>query len=166
MCIRDSYEAVIESEHPITEAVQIYDTPGNLFTLEPSKDVLHYDQEHFLSIADGFILVYDITSRSSFDLAITLKHMIGMRHKETPVVVVGNKYDLDGIRDVDVTVSTQWAKTNGVHLYETSVLDRESLREPFTYITWCMANPDKYKMSSFPQISKTQTKILKAISEK
>ena len=32
---------------------------------------------------------------------------------QTPVVVVGNKYDLDGIRDVDVTVSTQWAKTNG-----------------------------------------------------
>ena len=26
----DIYEAVIESEHPITEAVQIYDTPGNV----------------------------------------------------------------------------------------------------------------------------------------
>ena len=29
------------------------------------------------------------------------------------MVVIGNKYDLDGIRDVDVNVSTQWAKTNG-----------------------------------------------------
>lgn len=32
---------------------------------------------------------------------------------QCPVVVIGNKYDLDGIRDVDISFSTQWAKTNG-----------------------------------------------------
>lgn len=74
------------------------------------------------------------------------------------MVVIGNKYDLDGIRDVSLATALDWAKTDGgtekyklyhflklflvtAHLYETSVLDRDSLREPFTFITWCMANP-------------------------
>lgn len=36
-----------------------------------------------------------------------------------------------------------------VKLYETSLLDRESLKEPFTYITWCVANPGKLVIIRF-----------------
>ena len=74
-----------------------------------------------------------------------------------PIVLVGNKYDLNGIRDVDANQVQLWAqplnsesltvllfcnnKNCSVRSFETSVQSRDSLREPFTYIAWSMANP-------------------------
>ncbi|XP_011405348.1 PREDICTED: NF-kappa-B inhibitor-interacting Ras-like protein 1 isoform X2 [Amphimedon queenslandica] len=144
--IGDIYEAVIETEPGVEEAIQLYDTPGNLFSSERSRDV-SYDQEHYLSIGDGIVLVYDIASKSSFEVLKLIRHKISLKHKEFPVVAIGNKYDLDGIRQVKMDTALDWAKTEGVQLYETSVLDRDSLKEPFSCIAWVMSNPDKVKVS-------------------
>jgi hypothetical protein len=133
---------VIVTEGGNEEAIQIYDTPGRLFSLDNIKEMT-YDQEHYLSIGDGFLLVYDITSKASFDLVKVLRQRIILRYKEVPVIIVGNKYDLDGIRQVTFEKAMEWARHFGINIYETSVLDRDSLRDPFTYITWSMANPGK-----------------------
>jgi signal recognition particle receptor subunit beta len=134
---------VIVTEGGNEEAIQIYDTPGRLFSLDNIKEMT-YDQEHYLSIGDGFLLVYDITSKASFDLVKVLRQRIILRYKEVPVIIVGNKYDLDGIRQVTFEKAMEWARHFGINIYETSVLDRDSLRDPFTYITWSMANPGTY----------------------
>lgn len=40
------------------------------------------DQEHYLLLADGFVLVYEITSRASFDLVVSIKQKISSKNKE------------------------------------------------------------------------------------
>ncbi len=34
-----------------------------------------------------------------------------------------------------------WARAHGIRAYEVSVLDRDSLKEPFSYVAWRMSNP-------------------------
>ena len=34
-----------------------------------------------------------------------------------------------------------WARQHGIRAYETTVLDREGLKDPFCYIAWRMSNP-------------------------
>ena len=40
------------------------------------------EQDHYLSIADGLILVYEITSKASFDLLSVIKQKISTKNKE------------------------------------------------------------------------------------
>ena len=58
-----------------------------------------------------------------------------------PIVVLGNKRDLNAIREVPENKTQQWARSHGVKPYEVTVLDRDSLKDPFSYIAWRMANP-------------------------
>lgn len=40
------------------------------------------DQDHYLLLADGFVLVYEITSKASFDLITTIRQKISSKNKE------------------------------------------------------------------------------------
>lgn len=40
------------------------------------------DQDHYLLLADGFVLVYEITSKASFDMVVTIKQKITSKNKE------------------------------------------------------------------------------------
>lgn len=40
------------------------------------------DQDHYFLLADGFVLVYEITSKASFDLVVTIKQKITSKNKE------------------------------------------------------------------------------------
>lgn len=52
-----------------------------------SKTLHVEDQEHYLLLADGFILVYEITSKASFDLIVSIKQKIASKNKEVCTVV-------------------------------------------------------------------------------
>lgn len=57
------------------------------------------------------------------------------------MVVVGNK--LDCVRAVERETATAWARSQGIRLYEVTVMNRDSLKEPFCYVAWRMANPGR-----------------------
>jgi NF-kappa-B inhibitor-interacting Ras-like protein len=135
----DVYEATIETEKGPSEKLHIFDTPGSLFT-EGDND---YEQEHFLSIADGYILVYEITSKLSYDLVVSLRQKIATKNKDAPIVILANKRDLNAIREVDTGKASQLCKAHGVKFYEVTVLDRDGLKEPMCYMAWRMANPGR-----------------------
>ena len=40
------------------------------------------EQDHYLHIADGFMLVYEITSKASFDLVMAVRQKISSRSKD------------------------------------------------------------------------------------
>ena len=46
------------------------------------------EQEHYLHIADGFIMVYEITSRTSYDLVTSIHRRIVSKNKEASVCVL------------------------------------------------------------------------------
>lgn len=61
-------------------------------------------REHYMLDGEGFLLVYSVTERDSFDLTATFHAQI-LRVKDTetvPIVLVGNKSDLEHGRTVDM----------------------------------------------------------------
>ena len=59
-------------------------------------------REQYMRTGEGFLLVYSITSRQSFEEITTFQQQI-LRVKDKdyfPMVVVGNKCDLEGAREV------------------------------------------------------------------
>jgi len=83
-------------------------------------------QDQWMREGNGFLLVYSITSRSSFDDITTFKDKI-LRAKDVesvPIVLVGNKCDLDGQRQVPVAEGQALAKRWGCKFLETSAKER------------------------------------------
>jgi Ras family len=61
-------------------------------------------REHYMLDGEGFLLVYSVTERDSFNLIGTFHEQI-LRVKDTetvPIVLVGNKSDLEHHRAVDM----------------------------------------------------------------
>jgi GTPase KRas protein len=61
-------------------------------------------REHYMRDGEGFLLVYSVTERDSFSLISTYHEQI-LRVKDTrsvPIVLVGNKSDLEYDRTVDM----------------------------------------------------------------
>lgn len=59
-------------------------------------------REQYMRTGEGFLLVYSITSRQSYEEIMTFQQQI-LRVKDKdyfPIIVVGNKCDLEGERQV------------------------------------------------------------------
>lgn len=82
---------------------------------------------------EGFLCVYSITSRSSFDEAISYyKQIVRVKDREDPpVVIVGNKCDLEDKREVSKEEGQNLAKGFNCKFIETSARGRTNVDEAF-----------------------------------
>src|SRR3990167_1346142 len=97
-------------------------------------------QEEYSSMSDsyirtgqGFLCVYAITSHISFDEITTFREQI-LRAKDAddvPMILVGNKCDLEEERDVTTVEGQDLAKTFGCPFFETSAKERINVEESF-----------------------------------
>ena len=76
--------------------------------------------------------MFSLTSRLSFEEASALREkiVIAKDNDHVPMVLVGNKSDLDG-REVSAAEAQQLAKAWGVPYFETSALKRINVVEAF-----------------------------------
>jgi len=100
--IGSDFKCSIQTDGDYTLTLQFWDTAGQE----------RYDQlsKSFLRGPDGVFLIYDVTSQRSFD---KLQHWLSIVRYDTsylPVVLVGNKIDLD--RVVTTASASQWAEAN------------------------------------------------------
>jgi len=103
---------------------QIWDTAG---------------QERFRSVtrsyyrgAAGCILVYDITSRDSYNHLVTwLSDARALATPELVIVLVGNKTDLQEDREVTFLEASRFAQENDLMFIETSAKTGENVEEVF-----------------------------------
>lgn len=91
--ITDSYrkQCVIDEEVALLD---VLDTAG--------QEEYSAMREQYMRTGEGFLLVYSITSRQSFEEIMTFQQQI-LRVKDKdyfPIIVVGNKCDLEGERQV------------------------------------------------------------------
>lgn len=85
-------------------------------------------REQWIRQNDLFVIVYDVTRRSSFEATEKLFHeIVDVKHKLEAsgfsprlIILVGNKSDLDGRRLVGTTEGHQLAKKLGCGFLETS----------------------------------------------
>jgi len=111
--IEDSYrkELVVDDE---TAMLDILDTAG--------QEEFSSMQDQWMRDGKGFLLVYNITSRPTFDEVSVLHDKI-LRTKEqskVPIVLVGNKCDLKDERQVEYTEGAELAKQWGCAFFEAS----------------------------------------------
>jgi small GTP-binding protein len=141
----------IELENGKKVNVKFYDTSG--------QERFHSISANFIKRADGVILMYDINNRESFDtIFIWLKDIFNNKERDFPVILVGNKCDLEDERKVTKEEGENFANKLNVKFYETSNKDginiEESSRELINLVLSRM--PDYIK-----QIQPTNLKLSK-----
>ncbi|CDH53233.1 ras-like protein [Lichtheimia corymbifera JMRC:FSU:9682] len=122
--IEDSYrkQCVIDNE---TALLDVLDTAG--------QEEYSAMREQYMRNGEGFLLVYSITSRMSFDEILTFYQQI-CRVKDRdhfPMVLVANKCDLEAERQVSSQEGRDLARRFGCQFLETSAKQRIRVDESF-----------------------------------
>jgi GTPase KRas protein len=117
----DEYDPTIEDSY--RKQVVIDDTPVLLDILDTAgQEEFSSMQDQWIRDGQGFLLVYNIISRPTFDEVSVLHDKI-LRSKDAtkvPVVLVGNKCDLKDERQVEYTEGQDLAKQWGAPFFEAS----------------------------------------------
>lgn len=122
--IEDSYrkQVVIDNE---VQVLDILDTAG--------QEEYSAMREQYMRTGEGFLLVYSITSETSFEELMTYYQQI-QRVKDSdyvPIVIVGNKSDLEDERQVSYEDGMKLAKQLNSPFMETSAKQNINVEEAF-----------------------------------
>lgn len=110
-------------------------------------------REQYMRAGEGFLLVYSIVSRSSF-LEIQAFHQQILRVKDRdwfPVVLVGNKQDMEAQRAVSMADGKELALSFGCHFLETSARYRINVDEAFYALVRTIRDENKVKIGEKEQ---------------
>ena len=120
---------LVRTEDGKTIMVQLWDTAGE----ERFRAVTHayYRNVH------GALVVFDITQRASFDHALSIwlpelrQHTAHSPTAPVPIMLVGNKSDLERQREVPVSMAAKAAEQHGLAFIETSALQASNVEKAF-----------------------------------
>eukprot|EP00004_Rigifila_ramosa_P009674 TRINITY_DN212_c0_g3_i1.p1 TRINITY_DN212_c0_g3~~TRINITY_DN212_c0_g3_i1.p1 ORF type:complete len:192 (-),score=49.61 TRINITY_DN212_c0_g3_i1:163-738(-) len=123
--IEDSYrkQVVIDERAYVLD---ILDTAG--------QEELSATQDQWYRVGNGFLLVYSITDRHSFQTLTPYwnKLLLAQNAETVPLVLVGNKCDLESDRQVSTQEGKDLAKTfGGCPHIETSAKERRNIDQVF-----------------------------------
>ena len=83
--------------------------------------------DEWIKTADGFLLLFAINDKESFEALKGKISRIKKNNKDKiPLILVGNKCDLDNKREIDKKEAVEFAKSIGAKYYETSALTDEN----------------------------------------
>jgi len=122
--IEDSYRKQVTIDDEVC-LLDILDTAG--------QEEYSAMRDQYMRTGEGFLLVFAITSRSSFDELNTFKEQI-LRVKDknnVPMVICGNKCDLEEERQVSTQEGQDQGKSYGCPFLETSAKARINVEESF-----------------------------------
>ena len=90
----------------------------------------------WISIGDGFLLVFAINDRDSFEVLKSRHDMIikGKHGANCPIILVGNKKDLENERKISYDEGKNLADLWGIEYIETSVKNNLNCNEVFERI--------------------------------
>ncbi|KAJ2890141.1 RAS1 protein [Coemansia aciculifera] len=122
--IEDSYrkQCTIDNE---TAMLDVLDTAG--------QEEYSAMREQYMRTGEGFLLVYSITSRNSFEEMPTFQQQI-LRVKDRdyfPMIVCGNKSDLEHERQVSAVEGQDIAASFGCPFLETSAKTKTNVEDAF-----------------------------------
>ena len=125
--IEDSYrkQATIDDR---SCKMEILDTAG--------QEEFSSMQDQWIRSGNGFLLVYSIVSQGTFEKIATFRNKILRIHESTaeediPIVIAGNKCDLESQRQVETSVAQAQAQKWKCGYFETSAKDRVNNEECF-----------------------------------
>ena len=138
--IEDSYSIPAKIDD-IQCQLEILDTAG--------QDDYQTMLDTWINSADGFILVYSIDNKESFESTKTRFDRITKlkEGQKVSIVVVGNKCDLEDKRQVTKEEVESYCKTNKINFLEASALNTINVKESFLCVARGLLQinfPEKY----------------------
>ncbi|KAI8911728.1 small G-protein Ras2, partial [Gorgonomyces haynaldii] len=128
----ETYDPTIEDSY--RKQVVIDDSPCILEILDTAgQEEYTALRDQWIRDGEGFVLVYSITSKSTFDRVDRFKDQI-LRVKDTnsaPMVLVGNKCDRNQDREVSKEQGTNLAKQLGCEFLEASAKTALNVEKAF-----------------------------------
>lgn len=122
-------------EDSFEQQCRIDDEPAHLDILDTAGQTeFTAMREQYMRNGEGFILCFSLTDRRSFDELVTYKHLINRVRagEEMPIIVVGNKCDLEQKRQVKYEEGLALSRQlGGGKYYETSAYLRKCVDEVF-----------------------------------
>ncbi len=104
--------------------LQVWDTSG--------QERFHCITQSYYRSAEGLVLIYDVTSRESFESCSRWMEAISAHcSPDLRMVLVGNKSDLVGSRRVSLEEGQNLARTLKVHFLETSAKTGDNSKQVF-----------------------------------
>jgi len=105
--------------------VQIWDTAG--------QERYHAITSAYYRGTNGAIVVYDVTNKNSLknSIEIWLSTLKKVTNKEVPVMLLGNKNDLEEERKVNFSEGKEKAISENLGFYETSALTGDNISKAF-----------------------------------
>ena len=119
------------------------------YTDTSGQEKFHSLASNFIKKTDGIILMYDITNRESFDtISNWWDDILNNKEKDFPVILVGNKCDLENERMVQKEEGENIAKEYNVKFYETSNKDGINIEESSRELIRMVLNYNSNDISS------------------
>jgi len=141
--IEDSYrkQCVIDDEVALLD---VLDTAG--------QEEYGAMREQYMRTGEGFLLVYSITSRNSFEEISTFhQQILRVKDKDTfPVILIANKCDLEYERQVGMNEGRDLAKHLGCRFIETSAKQRINVDEAFSNLVREIRKHNKEQQTGRP----------------
>ena len=105
--------------------LEILDTPGN--------EQLILNMDSLISSSEGFLLVFAINDKESFTWLKGKHDLIlkGKQETKCPILLVGNKQDLENYRQVTYDDAKAQADSWGIEYIETSAITGLNCKEAF-----------------------------------
>jgi len=122
--IEDSYRKQVHIANE-TCILDILDTAG--------QEEYSAMRDQYMRSGQGFLCVYAITSRASFEEVVVLREQL-LRIKDydnVPMIIIGNKCDLEDSRQVTYNEGSSLAKSFGCPFFEASAKERINVEESF-----------------------------------
>ena len=140
--------------------LQIWDTAG-----QERYKVL---AKNYYKNSDGFIIVYDITDKKSFNnVANWITQIKDSASENVKCVLLGNKCDLEELRQVDINQGKDLANNYHLKFYETSAQKGNNIQKVFTDLVKGFLNDDNFvNDSERSSISTEQRNLRRARNQK
>ena len=91
-------------------------------------------REIYLQNSEGFVIVYNITSGTSFkEVDDVLESIKRAKGDGQPIMLVGNKCDLEDKREVETAVGESKAQSYGAHFMEVSAKENVNIEKVFFF---------------------------------
>lgn len=151
----ESYYPTIENQFSKTisyknqeYAIEILDTAG--------QDEFSIMNEKHLIGLHGYLLVYSVTSRQSFELIDVIRDKIlnSIGSDTIPMVLIGNKCDLNFQRQVEVSEGEELARKFKCKFLETSVCDNINVKNSFEALI------DEIERIQNPEVAKQEKCVI------
>ena len=136
--IEDRYKTEITLDNK-TYIIEILDTAG--------EDDYQQMMDMWISFGEGFLLVFAVDDRESFELISKKRERIlkGKHGQPTPMVLVANKIDLADKRKVTTEEAKKLAESWEIDYIETSAKNNLNCKEAFEKLTKKIATIKDYQ---------------------